>query len=162
MDTVGVSSDEQFQPVLKRGRLHGRGACDTKGSVAAMMSALLNLAAAARRPSGTEVMLIALVDEESAQSGSRHLVRRGFRAELAVVGEPSRLRVVTAHKGDLWLQLETRGVAAHGSRPELGRNAVHLMARIVDLLETRSARQLRRRRIVLTGSWVSTSSTPRR
>ncbi|HXJ61464.1 MAG TPA: M20/M25/M40 family metallo-hydrolase [Verrucomicrobiae bacterium] len=146
MDTVGVSSDEQFQPVLKRGRLHGRGACDTKGSVAAMTAALLNLAAAARRPSGTEVMLIALVDEESAQSGSRHLVRRGFRAELAVVGEPTRLRVVTAHKGDLWLQLETRGVAAHGSRPELGRNAVHLMARIVDLLETRYARQLRRLR----------------
>jgi acetylornithine deacetylase/succinyl-diaminopimelate desuccinylase-like protein len=56
------------------------------------------------------------------------------------------LQIVTAHKGDLWLQLETRGKAAHGSRPELGRNAVHLMAKIVHLLETDYARQLRRRR----------------
>jgi len=146
MDTVGVQSDEQFQPVLKRGRIYGRGACDTKGSLAAMLAALLNLAGAARRPAATEILLVALVDEESGQTGSRHLVRRGFRAELAIVGEPTRLRVVTAHKGDLWLQLETRGLAAHGARPELGRNAVHLMARIVDLLETRYARQLRRRR----------------
>jgi acetylornithine deacetylase len=56
------------------------------------------------------------------------------------------LQIVTAHKGDLWLQLETKGKAAHGSRPELGRNAVHLMAKIVHLLETDYARQLRRRR----------------
>jgi acetylornithine deacetylase/succinyl-diaminopimelate desuccinylase-like protein len=146
MDTVGVSSDEQLCPVRKGGRIYGRGACDTKGSVAAMLAALLALAKATQRPAHTEIILLALVDEENGQTGSRHLVARGFRAELAVVGEPTQLRVVTAHKGDLWLQLETRGLAAHGSRPELGRNAVHLMARIVHLLETGYARQLRRRR----------------
>ena len=62
------------------------------------------------------------------------------------MGEPTRLQIVTAHKGDLWLQLETRGKAAHGSRPELGRNAVHLMAKIVHLLETDYARAIRHRR----------------
>jgi acetylornithine deacetylase/succinyl-diaminopimelate desuccinylase-like protein len=146
LDTVGVASDEQFAPVLKHGRIYGRGACDTKGSVAVMMSTLLELARAGKRPANTELILIALVDEESGQGGSRHLARNGFNADLAIVGEPTRLQIVTAHKGDLWLQLETRGKAAHGSRPDLGRNAVHLMAKIVHLLETRYARQLRRKR----------------
>jgi acetylornithine deacetylase/succinyl-diaminopimelate desuccinylase-like protein len=70
---------------------------------------------------------------------------------LAIVGEPTRLRVVTAHKGSLWLRLETRGKAAHGARPHLGRNAVHEMARIVDLLQTDYTRQLQRRRHPLLG-----------
>jgi acetylornithine deacetylase/succinyl-diaminopimelate desuccinylase family protein len=146
LDTVGVAGDEQFTPVSKNGRLYGRGACDTKGSVAVMVSALLELARAGKRPANTEIILAALVDEECGQGGSRHLARSGCKADLAIVGEPTRLRIVTAHKGDLWLQLETRGKAAHGSRPELGRNAVHLMAKVVHLLETGYARHLRRRR----------------
>lgn len=146
MDTVGVSSEEQFVPRLKNGRLYGRGACDTKGSVAVMFAALAELATAKQRPANTEVILVALVDEESGQGGSRCLARSGFKADLAIVGEPTRLQIVTAHKGDLWLQLETTGKAAHGSRPELGRNAVHLMAKIVHLLETDYASALRRRR----------------
>ena len=75
----------------------------------------------------------------------------GFKADLAIVGEPTRSQVVTAHKGTLWLELETRGKSAHGSSPELGRNAVHAMARVVDLLETDYAAQLRRRRHPLLG-----------
>jgi len=146
MDTVGVVSDEQFDPQLKNGRLYGRGACDTKGSVAVFLSALLNLAAAKKRPASTEIVLIALVDEENGQAGSRFVAKSGFKADLAIVGEPTRLQMVTAHKGDLWLQLETRGKAAHGSRPELGKNAIHVMAKIVDLLETDYAKQLRKRR----------------
>lgn len=146
MDTVGVASDEQFNPVVKNGRVYGRGACDTKGSIAVMAAALLGIARAKQRPAHTEIVLVALVDEESGQGGSRHLARSGFKADLAIVGEPTRLQIVTAHKGDLWLQLETRGKAAHGSRPELGRNAVHAMAQIVHLLETDYAAQLRRRR----------------
>jgi acetylornithine deacetylase/succinyl-diaminopimelate desuccinylase-like protein len=149
MDTVGVVNDEQFNPVLKNGRLHGRGACDTKASIAVMLASLLELARARKRPVETEIALVALVDEENGQTGSRFLVRSDLEADLAIVGEPTRLRVVTAHKGDLWLQLETRGKAAHGSRPELGRNAVHLMAQIVHLLETDYARGLRRRRHAL-------------
>ena len=149
MDTVGVVSDEQFNPAVKNGRLYGRGACDTKASVAVMLASLVELAAARKKPVETEIALVALVDEENGQMGSRVYVRSGLKAELAIVGEPTQLRVVTAHKGDLWLQLETRGKAAHGSRPELGRNAVHLMAQIVHLLETDYARRLRRRRHAL-------------
>jgi acetylornithine deacetylase/succinyl-diaminopimelate desuccinylase-like protein len=70
------------------------------------------------------------------------LVKEGFRGDLAIIGEPTRLAIITAHKGDVWLTLRTRGKAAHGARPELGRNAVHEMARIVHLLETNYARHI--------------------
>jgi len=152
MDTVGGESLEIFDPRERDGRLHGRGACDTKGSVAAMLTALIELAGLSQRPGNTEIVFAGLVDEENGQRGSRTLVAKGFRADLAIVGEPTRLQVVTAHKGDLWLQLETRGKAAHGSRPDLGRNAVHEMARIVDLLETTYAALLRKRRHALLGN----------
>jgi len=111
-----------------------------------MFAALLELANSPRRPAATEIIFCALVDEEVGQSGSRHLANSSLKADLAIVGEPTRLKVVAAHKGDLWLELETRGRAAHGSRPELGRNAIHQMARIVELLETKYAAHLRRRR----------------
>jgi acetylornithine deacetylase/succinyl-diaminopimelate desuccinylase-like protein len=151
LDTVNVEGEEQLTPRLAGGRLHGRGACDTKGSVAAMMAAVCEVAAGGRRPMTTEIIFAGLVDEEMGQGGSRALAAAGPRADLAIVGEPTRLQVVTCHKGDLWLELETRGRAAHGARPELGRNAVHEMARIVDLLETGYAARLRRRRHPLLG-----------
>jgi acetylornithine deacetylase/succinyl-diaminopimelate desuccinylase-like protein len=150
LDTVN-GADGQFQPRLKAGRLHGRGACDTKGSVAAMFSALCTVATQGRRPQATEILFAGLVDEENAQCGSRALVASGLKADLAIVGEPTRLKVVTAHKGSLWLRLETQGRSAHGALPELGRNAVHAMARVVDALESRYAARLKRRRHSLLG-----------
>jgi acetylornithine deacetylase/succinyl-diaminopimelate desuccinylase-like protein len=151
MDTVGGEGPGLFKPRIQGGRMYGRGACDTKGSLAAMLTALLGLARQPVRPRTTEIVLAALIDEENAQLGSRTLAASGFEADLVLVGEPTRLRVVTAHKGDVWLELETRGKAAHGARPELGRNAVHAMARVVDLLETSYARQLRQRQHPLLG-----------
>ncbi len=151
MDTVGVDSEARFKPVVKAGRLHGRGACDTKGSIAAYLAALLELAANGPRPRETEIILTALVDEENNQSGSRALVKRGLQADLAIVGEPTRLKVITAHKGDLWLRLTTHGKSAHGSKPHLGKNAVHAMARVVEELETNYAATLKRRTHPLLG-----------
>jgi len=151
LDTVDAD-DSQFIPRRKNGRLHGRGACDTKGSVAAMLAALCELARGRPRPQETAVVLAGLVDEEHAQAGSRALVASRFKADLAIVGEPTRLQVVTAHKGSLWLELETRGRAAHGATPQLGKNAVREMARIVEVLETDYAAQLRRRRHSLLGA----------
>jgi acetylornithine deacetylase/succinyl-diaminopimelate desuccinylase-like protein len=150
MDTVNAAN-EQFTPRHRNGRLFGRGACDTKGSAAAMLTALCELAQSPRRPGETEIVFAGLVDEEHGQAGSRALVASGFRADLAIVGEPTRLQVVTAHKGTVWLELETRGKSAHGSRPELGRNAVQAMARVVDVLQTTYSAQLRRRRHPLLG-----------
>ena len=200
MDTVGVDGEARFRPVVNGGRLHGRGACDTKGSIAAYLAALLELSISGPRPRETEIILTALVDEENNQSGSRALVgqfsslspiggegrgegarrrsdesaqllrsspplpaplpqwgrgngkaRRKFTADLAIVGEPTRCKVITAHKGDLWLRLTTHGMAAHGSKPHLGRNAIHAMAAVVDLLETEYAATLERRTHPLLG-----------
>ncbi len=150
LDTVGADP-AQLRPVTRHDRVYGRGACDTKGSVAAMFCALAAVTRAARRPARTEIVLAALADEEDAQRGSRALVASGFTADLALVGEPTGLRAVTAHKGDLWLRLETRGRAAHGARPALGRNAVLAMARVVTLLETEYAAALRGRSHPLLG-----------
>jgi acetylornithine deacetylase len=146
MDTVPPAHEDQFVPRKQGDRLFGRGACDTKGSVAAMLSAVTKLAKSKQRPKETEIIFAGLVDEESAQAGSRSLARSRLKANLAIVGEPTSNQIVTAHKGNIWLQLDTHGKSAHGSRPELGRNAVHEMARIVDALETDYAAALRKRR----------------
>jgi acetylornithine deacetylase len=166
LDTVGADGT-RFIPQRKNGRLHGRGACDTKGSIAAMLSALCELAYAKSRPLETEIVFAGLIDEEHAQAGSRALVAQAsslclpkittHRLEaratiLAIVGEPTKLQVVTAHKGSLWLELETRGRAAHGATPQLGKNAIHEMSRIVDALETDCAAQLRKRKHPLLGA----------
>jgi acetylornithine deacetylase len=151
LDTVGADGT-QFIPQRKNGRLHGRGACDTKGSVAAMLAAVCELAGAKSRPLETEIIFAGLVDEENAQAGSRAFAASGLQADLAIVGEPTKLQIVTAHKGSLWLQLETRGRAAHGATPQLGKNAVHEMARVVELLETNYAAELRRRKHPLLGT----------
>jgi acetylornithine deacetylase/succinyl-diaminopimelate desuccinylase-like protein len=150
LDTVGAD-EKSFIPKIKNGRLHGRGACDTKGSVAAMLSALCELSNSKIRPVETEIVFAGLIDEEHAQAGSRALAKK-FSADLAIVGEPTNCRVVTAHKGSLWLNLETRGRAAHGATPSLGKNAVHEMARVVDILETKYAAVLKQRNHPLLGS----------
>jgi acetylornithine deacetylase/succinyl-diaminopimelate desuccinylase-like protein len=151
LDTVNAVSETQFVPQSANGRIYGRGACDTKGSVAAMFTALSLLARQGRRPAATEIIFAGLMDEENSQSGSRVLATRGGKADLAIVGEPTGLQIVTSHKGSLWLRLETRGKAAHGSCPHLGKNAVHEMARIVHLFETDYASHLQRRQHPLLG-----------
>lgn len=151
LDTVPVADEKQLQPEFSNGRLSGRGACDTKGSVAVYLQAMLDLAQSPQRPKSTEITFAGLVDEENAQGGSRILAKSGEQAHLAIVGEPTKLRVVTAHKGDLWLRMATKGRAAHGSKPELGRNAVLEMARIVEVLETHYAKQLKNKKHELLG-----------
>lgn len=151
LDTVGAD-DFAFRPRLKRGKLFGRGACDTKGSIAAMLVGLCAVAMTGKRPKQTEILFAGLIDEECGQAGSRALAASGLQADLAVVGEPTQLQVVTAHKGDVWLRIETQGKAAHGSRPELGKNAIHEMARIVALLETEYGSSLQQRTHKLLGA----------
>src|ERR1041385_954988 len=90
LDTVDAAPD-QFRPRKSQGRIFGRGACDTKGSVAAMFGALCDIARNGKRPDETELVFAGLVDEENAQTGSRALASSGLKADLAIVGEPTRL-----------------------------------------------------------------------
>ena len=143
MDTVGEPAYAlQLTPVVRDGRIYGRGACDTKGSVAAFFQSLLNVAASGPRPNHTEILFVGLIDEENMQLGSRHFAQHGPQGDLAIVGEPTGLEIVTAHKGDVWLRLRTTGRSAHGATPHRGKNAVTAMARIVLALETEYAAEL--------------------
>ena len=151
LDTVNVVSDAQLKPTTRNGRIYGRGACDTKGSVAVMFGALCDLAAMKARPRDTEIIFVGLVDEEHGQSGSRFLAKKKFKADFAIVGEPTRLAVATAHKGSVWLEVETRGRAAHGATPWFGDNAVHTMSRVVDVLEAEYSSQLKKTKHPLLG-----------
>lgn len=140
MDTVDVEGMvAPFTPRLEGGRLHGRGACDTKASLAAMVTAFRRVAAARRAALRRDLWLLASADEEFGQTGIRRLVASGLLPAAAVVGEPTSLAVVTAHKGQIYVRLAARGRAAHTSVPEQGQNAIYAMAEVVRVLERRAA-----------------------
>jgi acetylornithine deacetylase len=133
MDTVGVEGMQApFDPVIREGRLYGRGSQDMKGGVAAMIDA----ARVARERGFTRGTLIvaAVADEEYASLGADALVTR-WSADAAVVTEPTDLEIGVGHKGFAWLEIETRGLAAHGSRPRDGRDAIIRMGRVLQRLE---------------------------
>jgi acetylornithine deacetylase len=162
-DTVPVDgmTIEPWTPSLREGRLYGRGACDVKGGMAAMITTLLRLAG--ERPSSRPTIVMSCtVNEEYGFSGITALVGRignpsclrdGLptrsaekpattgspllprRPDAAIVAEPTSLDVVVAHKGVARWRLHTRGRAAHSSRPQSGENAVYHMARVLLELE---------------------------
>ena len=128
MDTVGVTGmQDPFRPEIREGRLFGRGAMDTKAALAAFMVAL---AEAKDLPLRGDALLTAVVDEEYASAGTEAVVRK-WKADAAIVGEPTGLQIVTAHKGFVWFEIETRGVAAHGSRPDVGVDAIARMGMVL-------------------------------
>jgi acetylornithine deacetylase/succinyl-diaminopimelate desuccinylase-like protein len=144
-DTVPVDhmTIEPWQPVVRQGRLYGRGACDTKGGMAAMLAALARLAA--ERPRGMpSVVMTCTVDEEYAFAGATALVSSWTSAsggliprapDAAVVAEPTGLDVIVAHKGVIRWRCHTSGRAAHSAQPDAGQSAIYRMARLVIALE---------------------------
>jgi acetylornithine deacetylase len=136
MDTVGTSymTVNPFRPVIRSGRIYGRGSCDMKGSLAAMMSATLALANLTQPLEG-DVIFTGVVDEEQRSKGISKLIER-FRSDAAIVGEPTDLDIAIAHKGYAWLEIEIFGKEAHGSIPERGIDAIEKMSLLVSKLET--------------------------
>ncbi len=120
-DTVNV--DGMIDPHVPRrdgDRLHGRGAYDMKGGLAA---ALVAAREAARLGLAGDVVVACVADEEHASLGVQEVLRH-VRADAAVVTEPTELEVVVAHKGFVWADVTVEGAAAHGSRPHLGVDAI--------------------------------------
>lgn len=135
VDTAGIEnmSTPPFEAEIRDGCLYGRGACDTKGGLAAMMHALVELHAEGFVPS-CDVVLAAAMDEEYAYRGAVHLCEN-IAADAAIVAEPTELRLVIASKGCLRWRVVVAGRAAHSSRPQLGVNAITRMARLIVRLE---------------------------
>ncbi len=133
LDTVGVDGMEApFHPEERNGRLYGRGAQDMKAGVAAMIDAA-RLARERGFASG-RLIVAAVVDEEFESIGADVLVTR-WKADGAVVTEPTDLQIGIAHKGFAWASVETQGRAAHGSRPSDGRDAIFRMGRVLQRFE---------------------------
>jgi acetylornithine deacetylase len=133
-DTVGVDGMvDPFSATIRDGRLYGRGAYDMKGSLAACMSAAKGLIDAGIILDG-DLVVAAVADEEYASLGTNELIRH-YPVDGAIVTEPTELDICLAHKGFIWLEVETTGRAAHGSRYDLGLDANMLMGRFLAELD---------------------------
>ena len=138
LDTVSVSgmTIAPFDPVIRDGKLFGRGSTDTKGPMAAALWAIRDWAqSSARSQSRIRWSFLGLMGEEAGNDGAHALANQGFSSDLTLVLEPTQLKVVTAHKGVLWLEAETIGVACHGATPDQGRNAIYAMRRVLEIIE---------------------------
>lgn len=133
IDTVTTASYEgdPLSGAIRDGRLYGRGAADMKSGIAAMMVAL---AEAKKHPLKGDVVFTGVADEEDLSIGTDQVLQAGWRADAAVVCEPTNEDLVVAHKGFVWLEVTIHGKAAHGSRPDLGvdaiRNAGHFLVEL--------------------------------
>ena len=134
MDVVGAPRDssQSFQPKNANGRLYGRGAYDMKGGLAAILGAISALKEADFQPKG-DLWLAFVCDEEYASKGTEALVKT-LRVDAAILTEPTEETISTAHRGFVWLRIRTIGHAAHGSDFEEGRDAIGMMAPILEHL----------------------------
>lgn len=149
LDTVGVTGmPRPFEARVEGDRLHGRGAYDMKGGLAAIMLSAGRLCQGQEELGGSprgsargrpgELIVTAVVDEEYASLGTQ-AITSSLSADAAIVTEPTSMRICTAHKGFAWMNVETAGRAAHGSRADLGVDAIAHMGRVLADIETLSA-----------------------
>src|SRR5438094_299900 len=135
MDTVPVQKNykgDPFRGERAGSRLYGRGSCDTKASLAAMLHALVLVKK--ERPRAT-IVVAGSADEEYLKFGAKAIAKSGIKYEGCVAGEPTNLEVVVAHKGSVRWRVETKGIACHSSMPHLGVNAITNMARVITAIE---------------------------
>jgi acetylornithine deacetylase/succinyl-diaminopimelate desuccinylase family protein len=138
VDTVGVRNMtiDPFKPIVENGKLYGRGSCDMKAAIAAMMVMLKALKESNLSPKG-DLMISTVVGEEFDSVGANKLVEFHFSKTLGavIVGEPTSLQLAIKHKGYINIVIETKGKAAHSSVPEKGIDAIEKMAKIITKLE---------------------------
>ncbi|HWC44746.1 MAG TPA: M20/M25/M40 family metallo-hydrolase, partial [Casimicrobiaceae bacterium] len=127
LDTVGVAGMEApLEPRVEGDRLYGRGAFDMKGALAACLVAAAEVDA--------DVIVTAVADEELASVGTETVLEH-VRADAAIVAEPTDLQVAVAHRGFVGFEIETSGVAAHGSMPHLGDDAIRKIGPVLVALD---------------------------
>jgi len=126
LDTVGVEgmTHDPFSGDMTDGRLYGRGSCDMKSGVAAMCVAALTASQQSGSSAARQIVITAVSDEEYESLGMRAMLDSGIRAEHAILTEPTRLAICPAHRGFVWSEIEFTGRAAHGSRWDIGIDAI--------------------------------------
>lgn len=133
MDTVSVTGmeTEPFTPREEGGRLYGRGACDTKGPMAAALACLTPARLSAAAAADCELIFLGAIGEETGLLGARQVAESGFRCDTALILEPTGLQPVIAHKGACWMSFELDGVAGHASTPAGTVNAIRGAAEFI-------------------------------
>jgi acetylornithine deacetylase len=133
-DTVGIEGmDEPFSAAVRDGKMFGRGSYDMKGSLAAQMAAVKAIVDSGTRLRG-DLVIAAVADEEYGSIGTQDVIRH-IKTDAAIVTEPTAVRICLAHKGYLWIEVETVGRAAHGSKFESGIDANMMMGRFLNKLD---------------------------
>jgi acetylornithine deacetylase len=136
LDTVSADNMEiePFSPRIAAGKLYGRGACDTKGSLAAFLHATRSLVDQKQKPK-YNIVIVGTADEEYRFTGAQRAIAQGLKADFGIAGEPTSMHIVHAHKGVTRWKIVTHGVAAHSAYPERGENAIYTMGHILTRLE---------------------------
>jgi succinyl-diaminopimelate desuccinylase len=150
LDVVPAMLEETWTPQVRDGRLYGRGACDAKGPLAAMLAACRRLIA--DPPTSGTLILAAVADEETDATGALRLVHN-FDADAVIIGEPTSNEPVLSSRGALRLAVDFSGLASHSSTPHRGRNAIHAAAKFIVAGERYHARLLE------DGRWASHAAT---
>ena len=150
LDVVGIEgmTHAPFEGTERDGRLYARGAADMKGGVAAMCAAAWR---AAQQSLGGKIVVALTADEEYESVGTRAMLERGVRADAAIVGEPTRLEIMPAHRGFVWIEVDVSGRAAHGSRWDVGVDAIRHAGLLLSELDRVDAEDLPRREHPLLG-----------
>jgi acetylornithine deacetylase len=153
IDVVGVEgmSHPPWDASVREGRLYGRGSSDMKAGVAAMSAAAARAVSASGGTVDGEIIVTAVVDEEYSSLGTRALISEGVRADAAIVTEPTRLAIMPAHKGFAWVDVAVRGRAAHGSRWDVGVDAIRHAGLLLAALDALDAELLPTREHALLG-----------
>ncbi len=161
LDTVGVEgmTHDPFSGDMSNGRIYGRGSCDMKSGVAAMCVAALKASRKAGSDAKRQIIIAAVTDEEYESLGMHAMLDAGIRAEYAVLTEPTRLAICPAHRGFVWSEIEFTGRAAHGSRWDIGIDAIRHAGLVLAGIDELDAGALQNRKHELLGRGSIHAST---